>query len=325
MFLKKLFVFFLLVLITVSFNSCAKRKSVFNFVEGKDLRIALVVSGPVNDSSWNEAAYNGLKRFQTQYKAKIAVVEKVSLQDAKGVFSELADRKFNLIIGHGYEYGNLLKNISKKYPEVFFCVVGGEVSQEPNLCSFNFKDEQYGYIIGVAAGLNTTTNKVGIIVGNKIPSIERAIIGMRRGLRAVNPKADLVVSYINTWDDITKGREAALAQIDTGVDVITHLADASGVGVIKAAEEADISAIGAVKDQHDIAPSTIITSGIEDASQLIYLVSEHYFEQVLQPNIYRFGLKDHVIDLTPGYGNIDPITETRINNVKNQLIELEKV
>ena len=325
MFLKKLFIFFLLVLIAVSFNSCAKRKSVFNFVEGKDLRIALVISGPVNDSSWNEAAYNGLKRFQSLHRTKIAVVEKVSLQDAERVFSELADRKFNLIIGHGYEYGKLLKNISKKYPEVFFCVVGGEVNQEPNLCSFNFKDEQYGYIIGVAAGLNTTTNKVGIVVGNKIPSIERAIVGMRRGLRAVNPKADLVVSYINTWDDITKGREAALAQIDTGVDVITHLADASGVGVIKAAEEADISAIGAVKDQHDIAPSTIITSGIEDASQLVYLVSEYYLEKILQPSVYHFGLKDNVIDLTPGYGNIDPITETRINNVKNQLIEMEKV
>lgn len=323
MLLKKLPKFFLLCIIVAFSFSCSVQKESYKFLSKKKIKIALVLAGPINDSSWNEAAYKGLKRFQNDHRTDIAVVEKVSLADSKDVFSELADRKFDLIIGHGYEYGFILKKIARKYPETFFCCLGGEISMEPNLCSFKFKDEQYGYLIGLVAGLNTATNKVGIVVGKNVPSVERTITGMRKGLRSVNPKADLIVSYINTWSDIAKGREAGIAQINTGVDVITHLADVSGIGVIKAAEESDISVIGTITDQHDLAPTTVITSGIEDASQLVYLVCENYYEKILEPRTYSFGLKDQVIDLTPAYGNIDPTTETKINRLKDQLANLE--
>jgi len=320
---SKIITFFILGAIVAFSFSCGSQKQGYKFLNKKKIKIALVVAGPINDSSWNEAAYNGLKRFQSEHKVDIAVVEKVNLVDSRKVFSRLADRKFDLIIGHGYEYGYVLRKIVRKYPDTFFCCLGGEIALEPNLCSFKFKDEQYGYLIGLIAGLNTSTNKVGIVVGKKIPSVEKTIIGMRKGLKSVNPKADLVVSYINSWNDIGKGREAGIEQINTGVDVITHLADLSGIGVIKAAEESDISVIGAISDQHDIAPSTVITSGIEDASQLIYLACQSYLEKTLEPRLYSFGLKDQVIDLTPSYGNIDPSTETKINRLKDQLVNLE--
>ncbi len=322
MFMKKFFILFLLMLLISSTLSCSNQIKGYVF-KTDGIRIALVVPGPINDSSWNEAAYKGLKRFQEDYKAKIAVVEKVSLDDAKDIFSELAERKFNLIIAHGYDYGRILKKMARMYPEVFFCANGAQISQPPNLCSFNFKDEQYGYLLGVVAGLNTSTNKTGIVVGKKMPSVENTIIGMRQGLKSVNPKADLVVSYINDWDNIVKGKEAGIAQINTGVDIITHLADTSGIGVIKAAEDADISAIGAIVDQHDLAPSTVITSGLQDASQLVYLTCEYYKEMILEPVSYRFGLKHQVIDLAPSYGNIDPTVETKINRIKNELADIE--
>ena len=287
------------------------------------MKVALVLPGPVNDSSRILAAYNGLKRFLEDYQAEIAVVEKVSLSESRKIFSSLAERKFDLIVGQGFEYGFVVKKIAKMFPDTFFCIIGGDISQEPNLCSFNFKDEQYGYLVGIVAGLNTTTNKIGIVIGKKSPAEEKVVIGIRKGLKAVNPKADLVVSYINAWNDIAKGREAGIAQINTGVDIITHLADISGIGVIKAAEEADVSAIGAIADQHDLAPTTVITSGIEDASQLIYLVCEKYWERNLDSRVYSYGLKDQVIDLTPSYGNIDPTTETKINRLKDQLSDFE--
>lgn len=309
--------------VLISATSCQFNAYKHNF-NTKDPKIALVLSGPVNDSSWNNAAYQGLKRFQDDYKkAQIAVVERVGLDDARKVFESLAKKDFNLVIGQGFKYSEVLTDIAKKYPNTFFATIGGGNKQSPNLCSFNFKDEQYGYLIGIVAGLNTSTNKVGIVVGKKLNSIETTIIGIRKGIKTVNPKADLVVSYINTWNDITKGREAAIEQINTGVDTITHLADISGVGVIKAAEEADISAIGAIVDQHDLAPTTIISSGIQDASQLVYLTCEKYVEKTLRPRIYKYGLKDQVIDLSPSYGNIDPTTETRINRFKSQLVEAE--
>lgn len=325
MFLKKLTIFFILVLFVFSSSSCVRQKKGFKHFNTKDMKVALVVSGPLNDSSWNLAAYSGLKRFQNDYKANISVVEKVNLTDSETVFSRLAENKFDLVIGVGYEYGIVLEKIAKFYPNTFFCILGGEVSQADNLCSFGFKDEQYGYLVGVIAGLNTATNKVGIVVGKKLPAIERTITGMRHGLRTVNPKADLVVSYLNSWNDIIKGKEAGIAQINTGVDVITHLADNGGIGVVKAAEDADISAIGAIIDQYDLAPTTVIISVIQDASQLVYLAGEFYREGNLQPKIYRFGLKNQVIDLAQSRGNIESTIETRINRIKAELAENEIV
>ena len=321
--LKKLITFSFVCLLTIFSSSCGKQEIAYKFTNNKDLRIALVIPGPVNDSSWNYATYTGLKRFQTDYKCNISVIERVNLVDAKEVFLELAKRKFNLILANGYQYGALLKKVAQKYPDVFFIVIGGEAKQNPNLASFKFNDEQYGYLAGIVAGLNTSTNKVGIVVGKRIPTTERTIIGMREGLKSVNPKADLVVSYINSWKDIAKGKEAGIAQINTGIDVITHLADISGIGVIKAAEESDISVIGAITDQYDLAPTAVITSVIQDASQLVYLACENYYEKTIAPKIYSFGLKDQVIELAPSYGNIDPPIETKINRLKDQLADLE--
>lgn len=319
---KKFYIISFLIFIFLASYSCSSVKTSYKF-NIKDTKVALVLPNAVNDSIINQAAYNGLKRFAEDYQGNISVVEKVSLADSKQIIKELAERKFDIIIVLGYEYGFIAKKIAKFYPDTFFCVVEGEVSEEPNLCSFNFKDEQYGYLIGSVAGINTSTNKVGIVVSRKTPAIERTILGMRKGLKAINPKVDLVVSYINSQNDINKGREAGVIQINNGVDVITHLADTSGVGVIKAAEDADISVIGAIVDQHDLAPTTVITSGIQDYSQLIYIICELYSEQSLEPKKYRFGLNNQIIDLAQTYGNIDPTSDTRINRIKAKLIDLE--
>lgn len=313
----------LIVCVFVGLNVSCVFKPVYRF-NSKNPKIALVVSGALNDSTWNQSAYEGLKRFKGDHKnITITVVERVDNDSAQEVLESLAKNKYDLVLAHGYNFSQIAKEVAQKNYSTFYCVIGGSVNAPPNLCSFNFKDDQYGYLLGIVAGLNTATNKVGIVVGKKLPSIERTIIGLRKGLKTVNPKADLVVSYIDTWSDTVKSRQAAINQINTGVDVITHLADTAGVGVIKAAEEADISAIGSIIDQHDIAPTTVIGSVIQDASQLAFLACEKYVEKTLTPLVYRFGLKDQVIDLSPTYGNIDPNTESRINKYKNYLLNIE--
>ena len=163
--ISKIILFFLLI---ISLTSCQPNKKGFVY-NLKDPKIALVLSGPVNDSSWNIAAYQGIKRFQSDHKTiDISIVEKVSPSDSYAVFNQLAKKGYSLVIGHGFRYSNIIKNVARNNPQTFFALVGGELAQEPNLCSFNFKDVQYGYLLGIVAGLNTSTNKVGIVVGKKL-------------------------------------------------------------------------------------------------------------------------------------------------------------
>lgn len=320
---KTYFLFLSLLLIILLNISCLISKQIFKF-NLNNPKIVLVLPDTINESPWNLSAYNGLKRIESDYKdVEISAVENVSTKEAKAVFYALAQKKYDLVIAYGYQYGSAAKKIAKKYPNTFFCIIDGDIFQAPNLCSFTFKDEQFGYLLGVIAGLNTSTNKVGIVISKKIPSVERAISGMREGLRSVNPKVDLAVSYTKEQNSIAVCREAALDQINTGVDIITHIADVGGIGVIKAAEESDISAIGTITDQHSFAPSTVLSSVILDISQIVYLASELYLEKSLEPAIYRFGLKHELIDITPSQGNIDPTTENRIYGIKRQLSEIE--
>lgn len=323
MLIKKFSTLFLLITVGVFLTSCSDGISNYKFFNKEHIKVALVLPQSISNSPTCREAYNGLKRIKQDYKAEIGVVEKVNQSEARKVFIALAKKKFDLIITLDYKQGQIMKQLARMYPETFFCIVNGSTSQSPNLCSFNFKDEQYGYLIGAVAGLNTSTNKAGIVIQGKSPSTRKIVLGMRRGLQSINPKADLLVSYIKKSNDISAGKEAALVQINSGVDVIAHHADISGIGVIKAAEEADILAIGSVEDQHDLAPNIVITSGIKDISQLVYLACEKYIEKKLEPINYYFGLKDQVIDLAPSYGNVDPTTEAKINQIKTKLTDLE--
>ena len=321
--LKTLFLFLSSLLIIFLATSCLKSKNKFSF-NSTNPKIVLVLPGSITESLWNSSAFDGLKRIKSDYKnVEIAAVENVSTKESKAIFHALAKQNYDLVIAYGYQYGAVLKKIAPKCPNTFFCVVDGDIFQGQNLSSFTFKDEQFGYLLGVIAGLNTATNKVGIVISRKIPSVERAIIGMREGLRSVNPKADLVISYTKEQNSIPICREAAVDQINTGVDVVTHIVDIGGIGVIKAAEESDISAIGTVTDQHSFGPTTVLASVILDISQIVYLVSELYLDKSLEPAIYRFGLKHELIDITPSQGNIDPTTENTIQGIKKQLAEME--
>ncbi len=74
----------------------------------------------------------------------------------------------------------------------------------PNVASLTFAEEQGSYLVGVAAGKKTKTNKVGFIGGVNTPLIQKFQAGYEAGVKAANPSATVTAKYITEPPDFSR-------------------------------------------------------------------------------------------------------------------------
>lgn len=232
-------------------------------------KVAALFPGLVDDQSWNQAGFTGLKRAETEAKAVIAYTEKVTQDQQVEVFRNYAQAGNQVIIGHGGEYMDAALQVAGEFPNVQFVVTNGNKSAA-NVTSMALSYGDMGYLSGVLACSMTKSNKVGVVVGETIPIVNDAIKGWENGCKRVNPNAEIKSSVTGDWADVDKAREAALALIADGADVVGHLLDAADAGVFAAAEDKGVYSIGLYGDQSKLGPKTHIGAASADASLVVF-------------------------------------------------------
>ena len=139
------------------------------------------------------------------------------------------------------------------------------MSRVPYVPPLVFGIEQATYLAGMVAGGMTKSNRIGFIGGIELPPIKRGYEGWLKGAQAVNPRVDTRLAYLNTFDDAAAGREAALAMIRLGVDMLHHNADQAALGLFQAVKESPaVFAFGANLDQSALAPDRVLGSVVID-------------------------------------------------------------
>ncbi|HEX9755354.1 MAG TPA: BMP family ABC transporter substrate-binding protein, partial [Gemmatimonadales bacterium] len=124
----------------------------------------------------------------------------------------------------------------------------------------------------------------------------QAFEAWERGARAVNPKVESRSTYLNNFDDAVAGREAALAMIRLGVDMLHHNADQAGLGLFQAAKEhPGVYLFGANADQAGLAPTRVLGSAVIDLPRAFLTVGREVKEGRFTPRIQSFGLESGVI------------------------------
>lgn len=263
-----------------------------------DYKVALLLPGTANDKGWNQEAYEGLRAIEQEIGCKVAYSEKVAASDYENVFRGYADQGFNLIIGHGSEFSDAAMNVAPDYPDSMFCITSTDVCAEPNVCSLENLNSEQGFLAGAVASMATKTGVVGSVGGMEVPSIVYYNEGFVQGAAYVNPDVKALTAYTGDFDDAAKVKEQANAFIQQGADIITHDADAAGLGIFEAVKDADgVYAIGAVGDQYELLPEKTITSATNQISQAILLAAEYQISGELEPISYKFGVKEGVIGL----------------------------
>ncbi len=268
----------------------------------KKFRVALVLPGAINDQGFNQSAYDGLQLIKTQLGVDVVYSESTPTADFERVFREYADDGNDIIIGHGFEFGDVATKVSKDYPNQYFLVTSCGGISGPNVASIEATATDLAFLVGVLAGLTTQSNKVGAIAGFDFPNIVVQTEAFRLGMKSANPKADLTVSYIGTFDDPAKGKEAALAQISAGVDVIYQDADTAGLGVIQAADDKGIKIIGWGIDQNKIAPKTVIATQVVDTPTMMLQEVKLIMDGKFDGKAREFKLDSHVVGVSDYHG-----------------------
>jgi basic membrane lipoprotein Med (substrate-binding protein (PBP1-ABC) superfamily) len=214
-------------------------------------------------------------------------------------FRQYGARNFDLVFGHGFEFQDAALRVAPAYPNTIYVTTSG-ISVARNVAGVSFAFEEASYLAGMIAGRMTKSNLLGMIGGTELPPVKRSFAAFEQGAKSVNPRVRVIVSYIGNWDDVSAGKEQAIAQISRGVDIIFQNADAAGLGVFQAVKEArDVKVIGSNSNQNDIVPDATLGSVVIDLPRAFLLVARAVQEQGFTGRVFSLGLHDKVVTYVP--------------------------
>jgi basic membrane protein A len=244
----------------------------------KSIKVGLVTDiGGLQDRSFNQLANEGVQRAQKDLGVQIRVLTSKSNGDYVPNLSSLAQQKYDLVIGVGFLMADAMDTVASKFPSTKFAIIDVDQStlkhKSSNVEGLLFKEQQSGYLAGYLAGLYTKAKGgkqvIGSVGGQKIPPVDHYIAGYQAGAKAADPKIQTLNGYSQDFVDQAKCKELALNQIQQGAQVVFQVAGQCGLGVIDAAKEKGVQAIGVDADQAYLGPQ-VLTSAIKKVDVAVF-------------------------------------------------------
>jgi len=229
-----------------------------------ELKVAAVYFTPISDP-WTKAVHQVLLKAKGNLNIVYDFTENVAPPDFERVIREYAERDYDIIFGDSFGSEEAARRVAKDYPEIAFCFGSGLDPQEPNFSVFDNWIHEPAYLCGMIAGMITKTNIIGVVSGKAVPEANRNVNAFRMGAKEVNPKVKVKIAYIGTFFDPLKAKEAALAQIDAGADVLYG----ERYGVINACADRNVLVFGNMNDQNSLAPDLVIAGPIWDMYPIV--------------------------------------------------------
>jgi len=286
-------------------------------------KVALLTPGPISDKSWNGGAYAGLLAVRDSLGAQISHIQTKTPAEFDENFRQYGAKGFDLVFGHGFEFQDAALRVAPDFPNTVYITTSG-TSVAKNVGGAEFAFEEASYLAGIVAGAMTKSNVLGMIGGTELPPVKRSFEAFEQGAKSVNPQVKVVVSYIGNWDDVSAGKEQAIAQISRGVDIIFQNADAAGLGIFQAVKEAkDVRIIGSNANQNDIAPDHTLGSVVIDLPHAFLLIARAVKSGNFTGKVFSLGLHDNVVTfvLNPRMNEVVPKeTLAAVDSVRAQMI-----
>lgn len=232
------------------------------------LKVAIALPGSINDNGWSQAAFEALSAAKARHGIEFAYTEKIKEPDHVEVLSDYARRGYKLVIGHGGEFQDAVNRVAPRFPGTNFVVNNG-LKTGKNIATADFYFSQTAYLMGFVAGKMTKTGKVGFIGAQKFKFTTDSLAGFEAGVRQARPDGRVVASWTGDWEDVAKGKEAALNQISQGVDVLWPTMDRATVGALQAVKEKKVYAVGLYYDAVKSWPDIILQSNIIDVKGMM--------------------------------------------------------
>ncbi len=271
-------------------------------------KVVYLINGALGDNAFYDSGKLGIDKIAAEYGLETRTIEcnfdagkyEPSLQAAVGY----ADIIF--VISYGYE--DQLMEYADKYPDKIFVNLDTVVeNSKKTITSVDFIEEESAYLAGVVAGMLTTDTSIaninedkiiGVVGGDVDPVVDAFLFAYENGAKAIDPEIQIERKYLGDWEDSGKGKQAALQLFDMKADVVFQVAAAAGIGVLQAAGERGLYAIGVDTNQNDLVPGNVVASDIKDIGAAIYNVYKTIADGSYVPGtVLEYGLASGTIDV----------------------------
>ena len=294
--------------------------------DGEGLKVALLLSGAANDQGWNQTAYEGAQKACEKYGYELAYTENLEVADISAAYADYASAGYDVVIGHGYEFGDPALEVAETYPDTKFICTEADASAD-NVASYVMACEQTAYVEGIIAASTSESGKLGTIGPIPGDSLVKIINGYEDGAKSVNPDIEVQTAWTNSFVDTQLAQEAAKAMIDNDVDVIKHCANACGNGAMTAAVEAGIWCQGDSYDQSSLAPDNILDSAIYNLDVVIDTALGSVADGSFEGDVYNLGMADGAVEVLLSDNLSDDVKATAqdaIDKIVSGELEVER-
>jgi basic membrane protein A len=266
---------------------------------GEPLKIGFIYVSPIGDAGWTYQHDIGRKEMEKNLGGKVTTkyIENVPEgADAERVIRELAATGHNLIFTTSFGYMNPTIKVAQAFPNVHFEHATGYKTSK-NVGIYNARFYEGRYLAGIVAGKMSKTNVAGYVAAFPIPEVVMGIDAFARGMRSVNPKAEVKVIWTSSWFDPGKETEAANTLISQSADVLTHHTDSPAV--MQAAEAKKVYAIAYHSDMSKYGPNAQLTAVTHHWGDYYTKVAQSAVDGKWQQDNVWGGIKDGMIQMGP--------------------------
>lgn len=272
-------------------------------------RVVYLINGALGDNAFYDSGQQGIDAIKEKYGVETRTIEAQfdagKYQPSLDAAVQFADVIF--VISYGFE--DQLKQAADKYPDKIFVNIDFTLQNDKNtITSVDFVEEEGAYLAGVVAALATTDTRlpginpdriIGAVGGDVDPVIASFIFAYKNGAQSIDPDIQVLEKSLGgVWDDPAKGKEAALQLFDQKADVVFQIAAASGLGVLQAARERGLYAIGVDTNQNNLEPGHVIASDIKNVGRAIEEVYESIRNGTYKPGaVLEYGIKQGGVDI----------------------------
>ncbi len=269
------------------------------------------------EEPWDGVIHSALNKAQDEGKIVYTYTDDIGYAgDMERVLREVAEEsRPDIIFGDAFGNEEAVRRVAADYPEIAFVFGSGGGPAEPNFSVFDNWIHEPAYLSGMLAGGLTKSNVLGVVGGLPVPEVNRIVNAFIAGAESVNPDVDVKTTFINSWFDPAAAKEAALAQIDAGADVLF----AERFGVIEAAAENGLYSFGNMSDQTELAPESVVSGPVWNMEPTV----EYIINQVAGGTYTAQDLKDFSM-VAKGGASLAPINENVTGGIPAELIEQVK-
>jgi len=264
----------ILLISAIVLGACAQAPAPTTAAEqgGPKHKVAMVLPGLKTDEAFNQYTYEGMMRAAKEFNLEAAYKEEVKQDEQVEVIRQFAQQGYDIIIGQGGQFGEALMTVAKEYPKQnFIFSVATDTGGVPNLTAATVSYSHAGYIAGVMACSVTKNNKIAMILGEWYDPHRQMFASFEKGAQTCGKQVEVKSVATGSWSDVNKAREAALALVADGVDVLMPCLDAAYVGVLTAAQDSkDVLIVGSVVDAAKVAPTVTVGSATFNWNELGY-------------------------------------------------------